>query len=371
MPEKVMTKVKRGNINESPLIEEEVFWPEEYYKLQTDESPRLKDTGGSYSPGDSGLLYGIGNNQQFVSRSLNLGRDSYIWCFAGPRGAGKTSLMSFIAEQCAYLYNKRIISNYPIKLRVWSAKAKRIIEIESEPLELGKLLMFDESYQGAIIVIDEAPQIINRLATMTWKNRLLDLWLQQIRKNGNSLLYASQNEFWVDNELRWQTDVISSCRDASILYPGYQKGSMILTSTRDMSGLWTGYSFEEKPRIVKKQKHLTKLIWGTFDTHHKNDVFESLAKVKMNVGEIQVGVEGGSDEEYLTLSIPLIQQSQDNGIIKKREFASAIGMLGSKARDELYKRLRYSGLEDCGHGRDSFNFANFDMDKFLAWKRKK
>jgi len=373
MVTKTKGKTKQTGKREIPLLREEIFWPEDDGRWEgtSGDTALFRGDGGHYKPEDKGLIYSIGEGSNKRGRSLNLGRDSYIWCFAGPRGAGKTSLMSYIAEQCAYLYDKRIISNYPIKLQVWSEKAKRIIDIESEPLELGKLLMFDQSYCGAIIVIDEAPQIINRLATMTWKNRLLDLWLQQIRKNNNSLLYASQNEFWVDNELRWQTDIITNCRDASIINSDHQKGSVILTQTRDMSGLWTGYSYDEKPRIIKKQRHITKLIWGTFDTLHKNDVFASLAKVKMNVGEIQVGEDGVEKEEYMTQAVPLIQRCIDCDIIKKREFTQTISNMGVLAKNELYTRMRDCGLEDYGHQRDSLKFTNFSMDKFLKWEKPK
>lgn len=229
--------------------------------------------------------------------------------------------------------------------------------------------MFDEGYHGCIIVLDEAPQVINRLATMTWKNRLLDLWLQQIRKNDNSLLYASQNENWVDNELRWQTDIIAYCRDASRRYPqgGYNRGGTILADLIDKSGLWTGYSYDERPRRFGRRL-LTELVWNTFDTKHKNDVFESLAKVKMNVNNIEVGVSGGDDESYLEHAIPIIQSSMEMQKIKSTDFYSAIGH-GIDVT-ELGTRLNASGMKRTGHGKDTLDFSGFDMMKFMTWQKK-
>jgi len=334
---------------EVPLLAEEIFWSED--------DPRW---GGNGNSGGNGPNYG---------RIIDLENDSYIWCFSGPRGAGKTSYMTYIAEKAAYMYDKRIISNYPIKFKVRYQNGE-IKLFESETLEMAKLLMFDESYQGCIMVLDEAPQVINRLATMTWKNRLLDLWIQQIRKNKDSLLYATQNEGWVDNELRWQTDILARCRDASRRYPeaGHERGSIVLVDLIDKSGQWTGYSYDERPRIVKSKRVITKMIWGTFDTYHQNDILESLRRVKLSPGEYQIGEEGPAFD-YMGRCSPYMQQVLDaGGRVLKTVFFNSLG-LNSKEKDDMGKRLRYAGVTDTGHGRDTYSFGNFDWDRFYAYRR--
>jgi len=354
---------------EIPILGEEILWPEN--------SSDWEDTGKDNIVANNynwreyrDLVYGE-NSVSSLGIPLDLSNDSYIWCAAGPRGSGKTTYITYIAEQCAYLYKKRIISNYPIKFGV-RKKDGHVIYIESEELELGKLLKFDESYRGCIIVLDEAPQVINRLATMTWKNRLLDLWLQLIRKNMNSLLYASQNENWVDNELRWQTDIISHCRDASRRYPhaGYNRGGQILIDLVDNSGNWTGYSQEERPyRKPVRKRLLSQTIWGTFDTFHHNDVFESLTKVKLNVGELQIGEKPERDESYLEHTIPIITQHLEENKVIKRDFYSAVGVSGA-VKTELSHRIHASGAVDVGYHGNCLDFTNFSMEDFRKWKRR-
>jgi len=361
----------KEDLSSVPILEEEILWPENSWLWTVQESEAQGDYQKEWAE-NSYLFYGD-NRSPGDGVALDLANDSYIWCDAGPRGAGKTTYMTYIAEQCAYLYKKRIISNYPIHFGVRKLD-NHVIYIKSEPLEMGKLLMFDESYQGCIIVLDEAPQVINRLATMTWKNRLLDLWLQQIRKNRNSLIYASQNEYWVDNELRWQTDIIAHCRDASRRFPqaGYRRGGQILIDLVDNSGMWTGYSQDERPwRRPFRKRLLSEAIWNTFNTFQHNDVFESLKKVKLNVGEYQIGEQIDDDESYLEHAIPIVQASLEEGKVKKRDFYDAIGELKHSSTTELGTRLRDCGVTDTGHGRDTFDFSNFNMDKFMTWKNKR
>ncbi len=304
-----------------------------------------------------------------IGNSIDMKHDSYIWAFTGPRGAGKTEYMTYIAEKAAYLYDRRIISNYPIKLLLVYRKGGSKI-IESEPLDLGKLLMFDADYQDVIICLDEAPQIINRLATMTWKNRLLDLWIQQIRKARASFLYAAQNENWVDNELRWQTDIMVKCRDFSRRYPaaGYKHGAMISVQMLDKSGQWTGYSYEERPRIVKQKRVLLEPIWGTFDTYHELDVFESLKKAELNVGKYKVGHPDEEVPDYGSMVFPVLEEimgKKGKKRIKAKEFYQVCGIGGDDKR-KVGMILGSLGAERNGIGNTMLDFSKLDMNRLRS-----
>ncbi len=315
-----------------------------------------------------------------VIPGLKLDSDSFVLGFTGPRGSGKTSLMTYTAQQCAFLYGKRIISNYPIDFTIRYCDLRREIEFEphhSEKLDIGKLLTFDDSYKGSIIILDEAPQIINRLATMTWKNRLLDLFLQQIRKNGISFLYASQNEGgirgnkvtdldhgWVDGALRFQTDILAFCRDASRIDSGFERGALIDSVWVDKSGLWSGYSYFEKPRSLKFRTE-TKLIWNTFNTKEQFDVMESLSKVKINAPTYEIGQQGDDNYADCKGRAQLVAQAgMDKGKMATTAFYEAVGELTKKEKDRLAKELHRAGIKLINKDTD-YSFRNFDMEKFL------
>lgn len=310
---------------------------------------------------------------------LNLGSDSYVLGFTGPRGSGKTSLMTYTAEQCAWLYDKRIVSNYAIDFAVTTGPGK-INVYHADPLDIGKLLTFDADYKDCIIVLDEAPQVINRLATMTWKNRLLDLFLQQLRKSRISFLYASQNEGaihgdvphdldhgWVDGALRFQTDVLVFCRDVSRLNHTFTKGATIRSVWVDKSGLWSGFSFFERPRSLKLHTE-TQKIWGTFDTNQQFDVFESLAKVKVNAPTYEIGQPQEEDDahsDYMGKAELVARTAMDRGGMPSIEFYDAVGPLTDKQKHHLGERLRKAGVRRGGQGASVLKFDNFDMEKFL------
>lgn len=341
--EKAEYKIGKFDYDNPPLVGEEIFWNRNDHRW-----------------GKSA------NRHKRKPHILDMNNDSYVCCFTGPRGGGKTSYMTYLTEKCAYLYDKRIVSNYPISLNIRYNNGW-IKHIRSEPLDLGKVLTFDEYYRDCILVLDEAPQIINRLATMTWKNRLLDLFIQQIRKWEISLLYASQNEHWVDNELRWQTDIVFYCRDASRRYPkaGYKRGGQILINMKDKSGLYSGYSYDERPHI-KRFRLLSELIWNTFDTHQRFDVFEGLRKVSVDLSPQKI-TDGQHTEDYsyIEKARDAVFSAIEVGKVKSKDFYKSIGDLTKKEKDGLAKRLSNCGVKPINHDK-VYQFNQFDVERFFT-----
>ncbi len=357
------SKAIRAGINwpgdyEWPVIKEQVFWDKGNPGWEHNEKDALHSKiWGSHKTG----------------AVLDLKNDSYALCGAGPRGAGKTTWMSYIAEMCMVLWNKRVVSNYPIGL--WLDEGRNGDKprlLESEPMDLYRILTFDKTYEDLIIVMDEAPQILNRLASMTWKNRLIDLFLQMLRHSRSSFIYASQNEWWVDNELRWQTDVITYCRDASRRYPGkgLERGGIIFTDMMDKSGLWTGYSYDEKPRMLRKRLE-AKTIWNTFDTHYKLDVFESLKKVKMDMSTYDItDTEGkaevsAQDSKVFGHGAGFINSLITQGHLKypQTDFWVNLG-ISNKLKQVLSKRMKAAGViatPQDGRGIRYYDFTNVNL----------
>lgn len=326
--------------DDCPLIGEEIFWSED--------DPRWGDNGNEGTHGHGHVV--------------DLSKKSWIYCCTGGRGMGKSSYMTYIVIKSALLYSKRIISNLPIKVKIRYQNGD-IKLIESEPLDIAKLLKFDDDYKGCILVLDEAPRVINRLSTMTWKNRLFNLWVQQIRHSEQSLFYASQEFRLIDGELRWQTDIIAECMDAKILWPeaDYEEGAIILADLYDHSGQWTGYSYEKRPRKIKRKRIITELIWGTFDTYHESDVFESLKRVNLNVGEYQIGEEE-NESDYVKRGVAL-SLAIEGGEYSSIELFEQVGEGTDAEKQKLGSLWRMCGVKTSPNGKKK-DFAGFDKDKF-------
>lgn len=324
------------------------------------------------------------NNRRF---EIDMGRDNYIWCFSGVRGAGKSISMTFWAIKAAYKYGLRIVSNYNIECNI-RLLSKKILEIRSEPLDLYKLLCFDNDYKNCIILIDEAPDVISHMAAMTWKNRLLNIFVRQLRKNHNSLMLGAQEFKLIDKSMRWQTDIIAECTDASRKY-GWgtmYRGMCILLRLKDNSGMCTGETYDQaiykqKMAFVKnyddpalKIKLYPRALWGdeehkpVYDTYLTQDVWESLRRVDIKLMTYNLGESALDKSDYLEKATVALREilTSDNPIIDRKDFYTKL-QLNMAEKKALGQRLYDAGAERCGTGERSLSLVNFNM---LAFQNK-
>ena len=336
---------------------------------------------------------------------INLTVDSFIFAFTGRRGAGKTTSMTDEAARAAVIYPKmRLLSNYPIEFDVMYLD-HHVRQIRAEPLDLYKLLCFDKEYQNCLICIDEAPDIISHMASMTWKNRLLNIFTRQLRKNRNSLMLGAQEFGLIDKSMRWQVDIIVECEDQSRKggWAVSTRGECILQRWLDNSGMWTGTSWKDQQdynrahnifkEIGEKRKLYPRFLWSdknngghraVFDTYYQQDVWESLKKVDMHLDSYSVGdkknAEDAEDETGMTPKmrvITAIRQLIDTGgqdtFVAQPDFWEAIGPIDNTAKHTLSEQMKKAGMNndpdlpsDMKKGRVKwYGLKTFDMDAFL------
>jgi hypothetical protein len=301
-----------------------------------------------------------------ITHDIKLDSESYIFAFTGRRGGGKTTSMSYHAAKCMTLFNQRILSNYPIQF-MFRRSDGRCYPLKSEALDLYKLLCFDNDYKNCVICIDEAPDIVSHMASMTWKNRLLNIFVRELRKNRNTLMLAAQDFMLLDKSMRWQVDVIVECEDAYRKYgPSFQKGALILERWKDSSGMWTGEPWEQALKRANARglygdegdwcedcELISTPMWGQpgktlplFDTYYQQDIWESLKKVDMHLSSYSVGDQSegqqqqGADNPF-TLAASLIQSVKENsnGIIPSTHFYGAIPGITKVQKDKLSKAI--------------------------------
>lgn len=301
---------------------------------------------------------------------LDISKDSYIIGFCGPRGSGKTLAMTTFAVKAMVAFGMKVVSNYPIQIKVKDRHGK-VKPYSSEPLDLYKLMVFDHSYGNSLILIDEAPLFISHLSSMSWRNRLLDIFIQQIRKSGSSLFYASQNQKWVDIQWRWQTDVLFYCQDASKRYgqAHLKRGETILLDALDMSGMWTG-----RPYSVTKRSYPFKLrgryVWGAFDTFYQMDVFESLKKVDMRLSSYKIDQRNGDHDD---IALKAAVKDAVNGlvntgtaVISRAGFMDSLGDLDAHQKRVVTSELTKIGakrLQRDSSGAYRYDFSEINIEK--------
>ena len=311
-----------------------------------------------------------GNNFQ----SIDMSEDSFIWAFCGARGAGKSLSMTYYAAKAVYLYGTKLVSNFPINFQLIREDGTKT-EHHAEPLDMYKLLCFDSDYQNCLILMDEAPDIISHLAAQTWKNRLLNIFVRQLRKNRNSLFLGAQNFMFIDKSMRWQTDIIVDCKDAFRHYGGSDglvRGACILLDFRDNSGLWTGIPNDSE--IVDSFELPGRIVWGAYNTYFQQDVWESLKKVDMSLMTYKVGQNELDNSDYLERTKSVIESimGSSNSIVEQKSLYKLLN-LTSKEKNDIALRFNGAGIErfqESSTGKKFYNFSNFDLGEFLLNRRK-
>lgn len=328
------------------------------------------------------------------SYSIRLDVDSYIICFTGGRGGGKTTAMTAFVVRSVALYNMRVVSNYPIEfmLRRYRDDGQSYLQhVKAEPLNFEKLLLQDDDYEHVLICIDEAPDIISHMASQTWKNRLVAAFTRQIRKNYNSLFLAAQNFDLIDKSMRWQVDVVTNCQDASRAVgdnSGVERGEVIWLKFYDNSGLWTNKTTEERIAYgevpyVGKAELFPRLMWGddehkaVYDSWYQIDILDSLRKVDLRMSSIKVGDKANGTDSSLprvsskalnsavrTIEL-LFEERPDSPLIYQADFWDSLGGVTKADKDALGKLLTHFNIE---RGRDSstnkrwYGFGSFDTN---------
>ncbi len=344
---------------------------------------------------DEGVFLNTGNdgiNNSGPSYSIRFDRDSYIFCFEGRRGGGKTTAMTFFVVRAVALYNMKVVSNYPIEfmLRRHRPDGKTYLQhVKAEPLDFYKLLCFDEEYKNVLICIDEAPDVISHMAALSWKNRLVAAFTRQLRKNYNTLFMAAQDFELIDKSMRWQTDIIVKCQDAARTNgdnSNLERGEMLWLNVLDHSGQWTGRSSEDRIRygenpVVAHLELFPRLMWGdeqhksVFDSWYQIDILDSLRKVDLRMSSIRVGDNKDIDDKdrypvsvkTLRSAIGVIEQIlseyKDDANIYQKHFFELLGGITERDKNNLGRKLSLFNVERGGDGRKRwYGFSSFDIE---------
>lgn len=329
---------------------------------------------------------------------LDLSLDSYIIVFTGRRGGGKTTLMSYFAVMCVILWNMRLIANYPIEfmLRRYRPDGRSYLQhVKAESLDIYKLMTFDVEYQNCLILIDEAPEVVNYMSAQSWKNRLFESFVRQLRKNKNSLMLCSQDFALIDKAARWQTDIQVECWDAARLYGTdsfLERGQEIHTNWYDLSGMWTGKSSEERahrglrPEVLRL-KVFPRVLWGdreagikpVYDTYYQINILESLRKVDLRLSKVVVGnnesVEGEGKypvspsvlkTALFNIEKLLADDQNEQKATYQKTFYNFLPGIGDRDKNNLSKLLGQFnvGRGQAGDGKRFYDFTNFDIANF-------
>lgn len=223
-------------------------------------------------------------DEAWSGQFLDLARDTYFINFTGYKRSGKTLLAVYFAMKCMALYNMPVWSNCEIHFKVRNRHGK-INEYKSLPFDLLALARLDEDMKHGIVLIDEFPMFMNSKSAMSTKNKLFGLAMSQLGKQKLNVFTTSQNSRWIDGVVSWQLDVEIQCSDASRKYPrsGLRRGQTIFWGAIDLSGLWTGIGFQERPIIYQSELANADLVWAAYKSYEVVSPVEAYRPIRVDL----------------------------------------------------------------------------------------
>ncbi len=209
-----------------------------------------------------------------------------VWC--GPRGSGKTLSMS-VEGAIALVNGMPVWANYPISFDV-RYSAGRIVHYESIPVEIEDLITFKPEIRDGLILLDELNLWASNRGHAGMVNRLLNSWIQLIRKRGLSLQITTQSFHSLDIMIRWQCDLSITCKDLHFSNHRLPEGAAIGQRLTDQSGMFTGHDMYEwgkpGPEEFKRNSRYRTLngrrFWGIYDSWTEFDILQAMTKYQVN-----------------------------------------------------------------------------------------
>ena len=224
----------------------------------------------------------------------------------GSRGSGKTLEMThFVCEALsrAWIILKlrelkgsdfapkakvNVWSNYPVRAWWQPHFLKDAVLLQSNPLDIDRLVIWDEQFHDGIIFFDEIDQVADRQDWYSTVAKFLTAGVQVMRHRNISLVLSIQSLEWLNARLQWQADIIIKCRDMCFTPWGrtnhVEPGNVIQNTFIDKSGVMTGYSYGESNKVYPMQ-FFGKRYFNAYQTTHEFDIVDSKSKRRVILPE--------------------------------------------------------------------------------------
>jgi len=224
-------------------------------------------------------------------------QSSIVTGITGPRGSGKSLLLAYL-QVMNMKHGRRVVSNIDIGGPV--KRYGKIVEVKSETLSFDALLSLSDALEECVVAIDEINLWFPSMRAMANANRIAGILAQLIRKRNISLCYTTQNFKWLDNMIRWQTDLLISCQDVFHTPAGKEegigRGEYIRFVAIDRSGYLTGVPYDISGKYNTGILE-AKPVWSYYKTKHVVDPWEAMSKVELKRKTKVVDITGVGGEE--------------------------------------------------------------------------
>lgn len=207
----------------------------------------------------------------------------------GEPGSAKSVTTGFLVLKLYFIWGEPVWANMPIKYTYdvpgeiadkYGLEAGHAV-FESQEIDSIKLLRMQGDYTGGALVFDEINvKLADSLKTTSNVNFYFNQIDQQLRKDGDGLIYNTIDEMWVDPRLRGLTDIFIKCEDMALTEGGLKakkpEGVDIRWTVYPMTSMYNGrpYSkYHEADVFYFKASQ----YWGIVDTFYRQSTGEKYA----------------------------------------------------------------------------------------------
>lgn len=241
---------------------------------------------------------------------INQDRIAKFVVIDGPRGAGKSLYMSSLQARLLIRYYclslltgevRRVWSNYPVAFW-WNTPLGNRVYLQSEPINRDAVILFEKELGHGWVFITEMDQWLDKQDWGSNASKVIVKGMTQIRKRNLSFCGDLQDSTWLNGRASFQVDIKVGVRESAFTpwgrKQGVDLGEVSFLTFRDISGIMTGYKYEENWReyqLVFQGKRFHNI----YDTNIEFDPLESRTKYKFKapVKEIVYGGDEGSYDE--------------------------------------------------------------------------
>lgn len=310
---------------------------------------------------------------------INSDRVSLFAVATGPRGSGKTTVLSgIVCERLLKAYLLKMLrgidssvwTNYPVGFNFYSPIEEKIVHLQSTPLNMEAFYTFDDDMCNGWVFIDELDQWADRQEWQENTQKITNKILTQIRKKKLTFMASVQDLNWINPRTQYQMDITIGCREAAFSpygsRMGLDLGEMSFTTWRNISGVGAYYTYAETGVEFKKTFH-NKRFWNTFDTTYQFDPNVTKAKyiikrptktLKMDENGKVVAISEDSNGEYKS-------EKKDHDLVLLADIMQELKEAGKKEVDryDLRRLAKSRGIEHNSQYFIEKHMANLGTEK--------
>lgn len=283
---------------------------------------------------------------------------------------GKSLLLSSLLTHDMLVLKRKVWSTMPVHTPACMLKDYGMQH--SLPIDWDSLYMLDKEYEYGTIGLDESIYWDDSRSSMTMRNRLMNIIMNQVGHRNLNVYYTVKTEGWLDRRLQFETDLRIKCEDLGRTPWGRSnhvtKGDVIRLEFFDLSCYLTNKAYNEKYNYLPFQTliwHDAHKFWDAFDSKELVGIEEVFTNVKVDMKQRTISNKPAYDTELQGQLYNIANEfySKGNSEIETETFRSIVSRMGI----ELDPRQMGRYLVPLGITRKEKRGGNvYDLSKLVA-----